>query len=64
LAAALEAVQKRASRPDSAKKKQELRPLMECFGATRNRPRIAKPLKEMVGTRRLELLTSTVSRSY
>ena len=34
---------------------------MERFGATKNEPRIAKPLKEMVGTRRLELLTSTVS---
>jgi hypothetical protein len=34
---------------------------MERFGATKNGLRIAKPLKEMVGTRRLELLTSTVS---
>jgi hypothetical protein len=34
---------------------------MERFGATEKGPRIAKPLKEMVGTRRLELLTSTVS---
>jgi hypothetical protein len=34
---------------------------MERFGATKNGPRIAKRLKEMVGTRRLELLTSTVS---
>ena len=35
---------------------------MERFEATENVPKIAKPLKEMVGTRRLELLTSTVSR--
>src|ERR1700686_5043343 len=34
---------------------------MERFGATEKVPSIAKPLKEMVGTRRLELLTSTVS---
>jgi hypothetical protein len=34
---------------------------MERFGATENGPRIAKPLRNMVGTRRLELLTSTVS---
>src|SRR5713101_7324969 len=44
-----------------ALKKQEVRPLMERFGATEKVPSIAKPLKEMVGTRRLELLTSTVS---
>jgi hypothetical protein len=44
-----------------ALKKQELRPLMERFGATKNSPRIAKRLRNMVGTRRLELLTSTVS---
>ena len=43
-------------------KKQTLRPLMERFGATENGLRIANQLKEMVGTRRLELLTSTVSR--
>ena len=35
---------------------------MERFGATENELMIAKPLKEMVGTRRLELLTSTVSK--
>jgi hypothetical protein len=35
--------------------------LMEPFGASRKAGRGAKPLKEMVGTRRLELLTSTVS---
>ncbi len=40
-------------------KKQELRLLMERFGATKNGVMIAKALKEMVGTRRLELLTST-----
>ena len=34
---------------------------MEPFGAWRSEVREAKPLKEMVGTRRLELLTSTVS---
>ncbi len=34
---------------------------MERFGATENGPRLAKPLRNMVGTRRLELLTSTVS---
>jgi hypothetical protein len=34
---------------------------MERFGATKNRLKFAKPLKEMVGTRRLELLTSTVT---
>ena len=34
---------------------------MERFGATKKMASIAKPLKEMVGTRRLELLTSTVS---
>jgi hypothetical protein len=45
-----------------ALKKQEVRPLMERFGATEKVPSIAKPLKEMVGTRRLELLTSTVSK--
>jgi hypothetical protein len=43
-------------------KKQTLRPLMERFGATKNGVMIAKALKEMVGTRRLELLTSTVSK--
>jgi len=42
-------------------KKQGLRLLMERFGATEKVPGIAKPLKEMVGMRRLELLTSTVS---
>jgi hypothetical protein len=42
-------------------KNQGLRPLMERFGATKKVPSIAKRLKEMVGTRRLELLTSTVS---
>ena|ERR1017187_7748831 len=36
--------------------------LMEPFGASGNEAREVKPLKEMVGTRRLELLTSTVSR--
>jgi len=36
---------------------------MERFGATKNGRKIAKSLKEMVGTRRLELLTSTVSCS-
>jgi hypothetical protein len=35
--------------------------LMEPFGASRRHVREAKPLKDMVGTRRLELLTSTVS---
>jgi hypothetical protein len=45
-------------------KKQTLRPLMERFGATENGLRIANQLKEMVGTRRLELLTSTVSKQY
>ena len=45
-----------------ALKKQEVRPLLERFGATEKVPSIAKPLKEMVGTERLELLTSTVSR--
>jgi hypothetical protein len=44
-------------------KKQELRPLTERFGATENGLRIAKRLRNMVGTRRLELLTSTVSIS-
>ena len=44
-----------------ALKKQELRPLTERFGATENGLRIAKRLRNMVGTRRLELLTSTVS---
>ncbi len=34
---------------------------MERFGVTENGPRIANSLKEMVGTRRLKLLTSTVS---
>ncbi len=34
---------------------------MERFGAMKNGPRLAKPLRNMVGTRRLELLTSTVS---
>ena len=34
---------------------------MEPFGAWRSEVREANPLKEMVGTRRLELLTSTVS---
>jgi hypothetical protein len=34
---------------------------MERYGATKNGVKIANPLKEMVGTRRLELLTSTVS---
>jgi hypothetical protein len=33
---------------------------MEPFGASRSEASEAKPLKEMVGTRRLELLTSTV----
>jgi hypothetical protein len=42
-------------------KKQGVRPLMERFGATEKGLRVTKPLKEMVGTRRLELLTSTVS---
>jgi|SRR5580700_8656311 hypothetical protein len=42
-------------------KNQGLRPLMERFGATKKVPSIAKRLKNMVGTRRLELLTSTVS---
>src|ERR1035438_1105521 len=36
---------------------------MEPFGASGNEAREVKPLKEMVGTRRLELLTSTVSTS-
>jgi hypothetical protein len=44
-------------------KKQELRTLMERFGATKNGARIAKPLKEMVGTWGLEPQTSTVSNS-
>jgi hypothetical protein len=35
--------------------------LMEPFGASRKAGREANPLKEMVGTRRLELLTSTLS---
>jgi len=43
-------------------KKQTLRPRMERFGATHNGLGIANQLKEMVGTRRLELLTSTVSK--
>src|ERR1019366_1920965 len=34
---------------------------MEPFGASRDEVRGANPLKEMVGKRRLELLTSTVS---
>jgi len=34
---------------------------MECFGATKKGPRIAKRLRNMGGMRRLELLTSTVS---
>ena len=38
--------------------------LMEPFGASGTEVREAKPLKEMVGTRRLELLTSTVSRLF
>jgi hypothetical protein len=41
--------------------KPEMRPLMERFGATENKGRIANPLRNMVGTRRLELLSSTVS---
>src|SRR5579871_2139269 len=36
-------------------------PEMEPYGASRSEVREGKPLKEMVGTRRLELLTSTVS---
>jgi hypothetical protein len=43
-------------------KKQKLRLLMECFGATENALRVGNLLKEMGGTRRLELLTSTVSK--
>jgi hypothetical protein len=35
---------------------------MEPFEASRSKVRKAKPLKEMVGTRRLELLTSTVPK--
>jgi hypothetical protein len=35
--------------------------LTEPFGASQSDVREAKPLKKMVGTRRLELLTSTVS---
>ena len=46
-----------------ARKKQELRPLMERFGATEDGPSIANLLNNMVGTRRLELLTSTVSKT-
>jgi len=34
---------------------------MERFGATKKVPSIAKRLRNMVGTRRLELLTSSVS---
>jgi hypothetical protein len=34
---------------------------MEPFGASGNEAGAANPLKEMVGTRGLELLTSTVS---
>jgi len=37
---------------------------MERFGAAENVPTIAKSLKNMVGTRRLELLTSTVSIAF
>jgi len=44
-------------------KKQGVRPLMERFRATEKVANIANPLKEMVGTRRLKLLTSTVSNS-
>ena len=36
--------------------------VMEPFGASRSKSRDVKCLKEMVGTRRLELLTSTVSK--
>jgi hypothetical protein len=43
-------------------KNQGLRPLMERFGATKEVSSMANVLKNMVGTRRLELLTSTVSR--
>ena len=43
-------------------KKQQLRLAVERFGATKKVPSVAKQLKEMVGTRRLELLTSTVSK--
>jgi hypothetical protein len=35
--------------------------LMEPFGASRDEAREGNRLREMVGTRRLELLTSTVS---
>src|SRR5260370_38449712 len=42
-------------------KKQGVRPLMEGFGATEKVANIANPLKEMVGTRRLELMTCTFS---
>ena len=35
---------------------------MERFGATKEVSSMANVLKNMVGTRRLELLTSTVSR--
>jgi hypothetical protein len=44
-------------------KKQGVRALMERFRATEKVANIANPLKEMVGTRRLKLLTSTVSNS-
>jgi hypothetical protein len=37
---------------------------MEHFGATKTKLVTGKWLKEMVGTRRLELLTSTVSNNY
>jgi hypothetical protein len=37
---------------------------MERFGATEDGLRIANPMENMVGTRRLELLTSTVSKIW
>ena len=53
-------VEKSASRKSGTSSPGSAR-LMEPFGASGNEAREAKPLKEMVGTRRLELLTSTVS---
>jgi hypothetical protein len=45
-----------------ALKKQEFRALVERFGATKSGSRIAKRLRNMVGTWGLEPQTSTVSK--
>ena len=48
---------------EHAEQLQQLTSLMERFGATKTELAAGNLLKEMVGTRRLELLTSTVSNS-